>query len=227
MTTLEKLEELIYRGFKETTKSFQEAAQRFQETDRRFQETERLLKENAQRQREELRAELSARRIESDKQLNELKKQLAGITSSLGLFAESTVQPSVIRLFGERGIKLTGIYPRLLERRNGDSMEVDIVGAGPDAVVVIEVKLRLELEDVKEFLQRLPRFFEFFSRFRGSKLYGAVAGMSVDDSMARYAYKRGLFVLAQSGDHMQILNDEKFVPRVFGEKRKIAARRKS
>jgi hypothetical protein len=38
MTTLEKLEELIYHDFKETTKSFQEAARRFQETHRRFQE---------------------------------------------------------------------------------------------------------------------------------------------------------------------------------------------
>ncbi len=217
MTTLEKLEELVYHGFKES--------------DRRFQETERLIKETAQQQREEqreeLREELRERQRESDRELKELKKQLAGITSSLGLFAESVVQPSVTRLFGERGIMLTGIYPRLLERRNGDTMEVDIVGAGSDAIVVIEVKLRLELEDVKEFLQRLSRFFEFFSRFRGSKLYGAVAGMSIDEGVARYAYKNGLFVLAQSGDNMQILNDEKFVPRVFDKKRKNVARKKS
>jgi len=204
MTTLEKLEELVYHGF-------QEAAQRNQETARSLQETERLLKENA---------------IKAEAESAKLKKQLDGLTKSLGLFAESTVYPSTARLFNERGIELTGISSRVSERRNGREMEIDVLGAGPQAVVAIEVKLRLELEYIKKFLTRLPHFFEFFPRYRGLQLYGAVAGMSVAEEVARHAYKNGLFVLVQSGDNMKILNDEKFKPHAFNEPVNGAARRK-
>jgi hypothetical protein len=83
------------------------------------------------------------------------------------------------------------------------------------------------LSDVKNFLKTLPDFFKFFPHFRRRKLYGAVAGMSVDENVARYAYKHGLFVLAPAGENMQILNDKKFVPRAFnGAEEKKAAKGK-
>jgi hypothetical protein len=41
---------------------------------------------------------------------------------------------------------------------------------------------------------------------------GAVAAMVVPEDVARYAYRQGLFVLAQSGDGVVILNDSKLQP---------------
>jgi hypothetical protein len=41
---------------------------------------------------------------------------------------------------------------------------------------------------------------------------GAVAGMVVPDDVAKYAYRRGFFVLAQNGDSILIRNDAKFNP---------------
>jgi len=145
MTTLEKIEELIYR-------SAQEAAQRSREIDRRFQENERLLKERAR---------------EFELERKEMREQLYGLTKTLGLFAESMVYPSTI-----------------------------------------------------------PIFFEYFPRFSGLKLYGAVAGLSVEDSVARYAYKNGLFVLVPAGQLVQIWNDANFIPRTFGVTEKTRPRRK-
>jgi hypothetical protein len=37
--------------------------------------------------------------------------------------------------------------------------------------------------------------------------------MVVPDDVARYGYRQGLFVLAQSGDSVVILNDDTFQPR--------------
>jgi len=192
-TTLEKLEELIYHGFKETAELQKETARRFQETDQLFKD---------------------------------LKKQMSGLTKSLGLFAESTVHPSVTELFRQRGLHLSDIASRLRAQRNGSMMEIDVLGAGPEVVVAIEVKLRLEVSDVKDFLKQLLHFFEFFPRYRGLKLYGAVAGMSIDKDVPRFAYNQGLFVLAPSGENMQILNDARFVPRAFSEAGKKATQRK-
>jgi len=219
MTTLEKLEKLIYHGAKETDRRIRETDRRIQENDRWIQERE-LWFQNAERQHEKDRQE----RLEAEA---ELRQQMAGLTKSLGLFAESMVYPSVTRLFAERGINLTGIYSRSRERRNGSTMEVDVLGAGSEVVVDIEVKLRLEVSDVKDFLKQLPQFFDFFPRFRGLKLYGAVAGMSIDKEVERFAYKQGLFVLAPSGDNMRILNDEIFEPHIFSETEKNRMRRKN
>ena len=202
MTTFEKLEELVYHGLKELRESSQETRERQQENERRQQENERQLKESDRQLKETIQ---------------ETNRRMRGITDSLGLFAEQMVQPAVVTLFHKRGIALTGIYHRLRQRRNGDTMEVDVLGEGSEAVVAIEVKLRLEVEHVKEFLDELPDFFKFFPSFREHTLYGAVAGMSMEQNVVRYAYRQGLFVLAPSGENVRIVNDKKFQPRVFGE----------
>jgi hypothetical protein len=46
-------------------------------------------------------------------------------------------------------------------------------------------------------------------------LLGAVAAITFDSGADRYAYRQGLFVLAQSGESMAILNDAVFEPRVW------------
>ena len=52
-------------------------------------------------------------------------------------------------------------------------------------------------------------------RFADVNALGAVGGMVVPKDVARYAYRQGFFVLAQSGENIVILNDEKFKPRVW------------
>jgi hypothetical protein len=45
------------------------------------------------------------------------------------------------------------------------------------------------------------------------KIYGAVAGMIVEGEANKYAYKKGLFVLRQKGNIVEIVNDFKFKPK--------------
>ena len=48
------------------------------------------------------------------------------------------------------------------------------------------------------------------SRYR---LLGGVAAVAVPEDVARYAYRQGLYVLAQSGDAVEIRNDGRFAAR--------------
>jgi hypothetical protein len=216
MTTLEKLEELVYHGFKETDKRLE--VHRL-ETEKLKQETEK-----ARQETDKARQETDKARQETDKALRKLTRDisrlttdLTGLTDSLGRFAESAVYPAVARLFRERGIELADTYWRIGDRRNGHHMEIDVLGAGPQHVVLMEVKLKLKLEHVQDLLQKLENFFVVFPYYRGRALYGAVAGMSIDKDVDRYAYHRGLFVMAQTGENLRILNDKKFIPRQFPE----------
>jgi hypothetical protein len=212
MTTLEKLEELIYKGFKESDERIEKQRQ---ETERQRQETERQRQET-----EKQRLETEKRWRETDKRIErmheQITKELGGLTESLGRFSEQGVLAAVKRLFGKRGIPLDHFYRNLTGPLNGETMETDIIGAGPEYAVLIEVKLRLRQADVKKFLEKkLPRFFEFFPNLQRPVLYGGVAGMSIDDDADRFAYKQGLFIIGQSGENLRILNDKKFKPRSF------------
>jgi hypothetical protein len=206
MTTLQKLEDLIYRGFKET--------------DERLAQHRRDLDEQLKQHRRELDEESKKYRRESDERIErmhqKIAKDLGGVTESLSRFSEQGVLAVVKRLFSERGIKLNPLYANFEGHLNGDNMETDVIGLGSKCAVLIEVKLRLRQADVEEFLEKkLPRFFDFFPSFRRPVLYGGVAGMSIDKGVDRFAYKKGLFVIGQTGENLRILNDEKFKPRSF------------
>ncbi|NEW84632.1 MAG: hypothetical protein GZ094_20005 [Mariniphaga sp.] len=75
---------------------------------------------------------------------------------------------------------------------------------------------RLSSEDVKEHLERLKKIQLVQPdriNLHGVTLYGAVAGMIVENDADRYAYKQGLFVLRQKGNLVEIINDENFIPK--------------
>ena len=46
-------------------------------------------------------------------------------------------------------------------------------------------------------------------------MHGAVTVMRIEDGADRYAYRQGLFVLAQTGDTVKILNDAQFQPKAW------------
>jgi len=179
-------------------------------TEEQIKEIWDILRETAQSSRETDR-----RMQETDKRIRDLDKQIADLTGSWGKFVESMVEPAVVRLFRGRGIEIEGTHQRVKKRRDGDEMEVDILGVNKEWVVAVEVKTTLKVEDVVEHQERLERFKEFFHEYADRKVIGAVAGMRMEEGADRYAYRRGFFVLAQSGESVIMLNDEKFRPRTW------------
>ncbi|MBJ7901205.1 MAG: hypothetical protein GC158_15085 [Cyanobacteria bacterium RI_101] len=171
----------------------QEADRRSQEADRRFQETERLIKEQNQR----------------------LSEQLGHLGNRLGKFIKYQVRPALIRLFRERDIDVHEIYTELSVQRNAQGLEVDLLVINSEEAIAIEVKSKLDQDDVDEHLARLAKFKELLPRYQSLKILGAVAAMVVPDQIASYADRKGLFVIAQSGEDLMILNDAKFRPKAW------------
>ncbi len=213
MTTLEKLEELVYHGFKETDRKFELAFQKIKEAN---QNTAKNI-DNLGERIDNLTIDVDNLTIDVNnltKDTVNLKKEVRGITGSMGRFAENMVEPSAIRLFAKHGIELQHVSQRVRGRNRWD-LEIDVLGVGATVVMPIEVKFTLEVADVKEFLSNLTRFFKVFPLYEGLKLHAAVAGMNIVENADRFAYQQGLFVIAQSGDGVEILNDERFKPRCF------------
>jgi hypothetical protein len=192
------------------------------ETDRRFQETERLLREQSQETERLLREQSQAaehRFQETERLLKEqsqrVDEQLGQLGNRLGEFVEWQVRPAAVKLFQARGVNVHELYPGASAQRPEGSIEIDLLVVNETEAVVIEVKSKLSQADVDEHLERLAKFKQLMPRYRDVRALGAVAGMVVPEEVARYAYRKGLFVLAQSGDSVVILNDDQFRPRAW------------
>lgn len=170
--------------------------------------------EPAPRPRSKL-ASMEREQIAHAERMAEFDRKLSALGNRLGDFVQAMIRPAVLRLFRERGIALTGVSENVERSQGGDSVEVDLLVVDGDVVVAIEAKSRLKQPDIDEHLVRLASFKRYFPEYSGHKVLGAVAGMTIDKGVDRYAYRQGLFVLGQSGATIEILNDAKFKPRAW------------
>jgi hypothetical protein len=206
---------------KEAERRNVEAERRNVEAERRNVEAERRSAEADRRnaEAEQRNAEADRRSAEADRTMEELKKQVQATTEAVnnlttrwGRFVEEMVEPAVVQLFQERGIDVTQTMSRLKSKRPGAAMEIDILAVNGSELVAVECKSRLSKDDVDDFLDRLQRFKLAFPQFRDFQVYGAVAGIEIDQGIDSYAYRRGLFVMKQSGETVKIINDVQFQP---------------
>ena len=163
-----------------------------------------------------LSSEETDRKIqETDRKMKELTKAIGRLGNRRGECGEEMVRPAVVRLFQQQGIAVHQVFRGAYAERDGDAMEIDLLVVNSVDVVLVEVKSELKADDVKEHISRLERFKKLFPQYVGFRVMGAVAGMVVAEETARFAYRQGLFVLAQSGDTVVIRNDEEFKPGVW------------
>ena len=185
---------------KETERCFQETERRFQETERRFQETERILKEQS---------------LKTDRQITRVSQEIGNLGGKWGRFVENMVAPACETLFLNRDIPVHQVSQRVRKRLDGKTLEIDVLVTNENHVLVVEVKSSLSVDDVKELIKNLTEFRQFFPEYNHKQLYGAVAGIEMEEGADKYAYRQGLFVLAQRGENVAILNDTEFQPKTW------------
>ena len=179
-------------------------SEKFRETDRKFKETDRVLSEKFK----------ETDRILSEK-FRETQKMVGNLTNSWGAFVEGIVMPSVLKIFNKRNIDIEEVYSRSKSRKGSETMEIDIIGDNSLYVVAIEVKSKLSSENVIDFIKKLDRFKYFFPKYAGKQLVGAVAAITIDDSVKNLAINNELFVIMQKGETVEIVNEPGFKPKLW------------
>ena len=210
---------------KETDQQFKEIAQRFKETAQRFKETDQQFKETDQRLDQRIAetdrrlsqgyAEIRQAIQATERHLNRVGQHVDALAGKWGIFVENMVVPAVKIVFAKWGIPIHDVSRDVEGSRNGLSTQIDVMASNDDHVMLVEVKSSLRHDDVEDHLDRLSKFKLIFPRFANVRVHGSVAGIDLPKQVARYAYRKGLFVLAQSGETMTILNDKKFRPAVW------------
>ncbi len=180
-----------------------EVSQSQKETDRKMQETERRIQETTQQMKE------------TDKKIKEMTASIGRLGNKLGDFVEEMVRPAAVRLFREQGIEVHEVHRNVEAQRGDEGIEIDLLVVNDTDIVAIECKSTLGTDDIKEHVARLDKLKRLLPTYHGKRVMGAVTGMVIPDNVARYAYSQGLFVIAQSGDHLLIRNQAGFSPRVW------------
>jgi len=190
----------IKEMFAATDKKFIETDKRFLETDKKFKQAEQMLRDY---------------KVENEKILSRLDKQIGELGNRLGEFVEEMVRPAVVGLFQEKGLDVHQVTREYQVFDEVDAVEIDLLVIDGTDAVAVECKSKVDIDDVDDHIERLKVFKRLSPQHRSFNLMGAVAGMVVPQHVSRYAYKKGLFILAQRGEFVEILNDEKFEPKYW------------
>ena len=201
----------VWKLLAELVEAQKETERCFQETERRFQETERVLKEQSL----ETERILKEQSLKTDRQITRLSQEIGNLGGKWGRFVENMVAPACETLFLNRQIPVHQVSQRVRKRLDGKTLEIDVLVTNENHVLVVEVKSSLSVDDVKELIKNLTEFRQFFPEYNHKQLYGAVAGIEIEEGADKYAYRQGLFVLAQRGENVAILNDTDFQPKTW------------
>ena len=193
---LEKSIQEVWSLFKDTDRKFQDTDRKFLDTDRKLDKLDRVVESTS-------------------RDVANMSRTVEALTGKWGKFVEGLLAPGVVTLFAQRGIEVEQVFQRAKARHNGGQMEVDLLASNGEYVVAIEVKSTLSVGDVKDHLEKLQQFKQFFPQYQNHQLIGAVAGIVIEENADRFAYKAGLFVIGQSGETVKILNDSKFSPHTW------------
>lgn len=152
---------------------------------------------------------------ETEREINKTNAIIGRLGNRLGEFVQEAVRPSVVRLFRERGIDVHEVYQNVSTKRNGEGLEIDLLVINDQDMVVIECKSNLSIDDVNEHLARLEKIKRLMPRYKEHRISGAVAGMVIPDNVGAYAIRKGLYVMGQNGEHLELRNETVFVAKVW------------
>ena len=176
----------------------------------------RLNEERAKRDEERM-AKLNEERARLDAEIKkDYEKRMKRLERDMGKLGNS-YGDQVEAMFVNLGSKFNAqgfSFPKeakgsitFLDENRKVLAEVDHLLENGSVVLPIEVKARLKQEHVDDHIRRLGVISAYNIKHNDNrKVLGAVAGGIVPENVLAYAQKRGLYVLVQNGESVEIAN---------------------
>jgi hypothetical protein len=152
--------------FEQVWKMFHETNKQFQETDRKFQETDEKI-DKSRLEHEKMIREMKEESRATTQKIDKLAKLYGGMSEN----SRDVAEEFFIRALETRdsifGIKYEDVDYHKARKRKKLQGEYDIVLHNGRYVIVIEVKYKLHINDVKYFIeQKLPHFKILFMNIK-------------------------------------------------------------
>jgi len=139
------------------------------------------------------------------KQFAETDKRIADLGNRIGDIIEHMVGGGIVGKFQALGIEIKSLSQDKLFGIKGtkDSGQIDVFLENGDLVVLVEVKTKLTNDDVREHIEQLADY-----RLLGNdkrRILGAVAAAVAPSNVIKFAHRKGMYVIIQSGDAVEIV----------------------
>jgi hypothetical protein len=221
MTAEQALEAAKGLTFEKVWAALMESKAQMREEAKQMKETHEQFKEEMRKSWEEMRKsweESDKRFAKTEKLVAELSKNMGGLQNSIGRLMETMFTADLRSKFNELGYEFTRIYFHTEYAENNTVItEVDAILENGEYILLVEVKTELRVEFVDGHMERIEKVRRYMdARGDARKVIGAVAGGVVPEDVMRYAHKKGLYVIVQSGESAAIADRPKgFEARVW------------
>jgi regulator of replication initiation timing len=189
----------------------------FKDIANRQAKTGEMLKENQRLAAEGRRETAGLRKVaaETSRKVDKVSENLGGIGNTVGKLIEAMFSAELWKKFHERGFKFTRGHRLTFWEGENPLGEVDSFLENGEYTMAVEIKTELFIEDVNEHIERMGKLRHYMDEHQDKrKLIGAVAGGVAAKNVTRYAQKKELFALVQSGGSIAIAETpEGFVPK--------------
>jgi hypothetical protein len=141
---------------------------------------------------------------ETEKTLN---KVIGDLGNKLGNMAEYTLVPNLPDKMQAYGFSFTKISRniKMNDYIQDIHAEIDVLLENGKQAMVVEVKVTLRPEDVKDHSERMEKIRRYADLHGDQReLYGALAGTVVDETIKKHALRQGFYVIEPSGEDVLV-----------------------
>jgi uncharacterized protein YhaN len=175
-----------------------------------------LLEMQRQAEKDRQQAEKDRQQAEKDRQQAEkdrkdFNKRLAELSDSMGTLVEDMVAPNARRIASEifPGDPVMRLAQRLRQVHPADPgrmIEIDLLAAGRQHLMLVEAKRRLNPEKIREFLEWIASVPEFLPEYAGHKLVPVVASVTIEPSVITFLNRAKVYGVAMGDETMELVN---------------------
>ena len=154
---------------------------------------------------------VAERQRETARQMKETEKKISSLGSRFGEMVEHMVMPNLIAKFREHGFMFTKANrnTEIEDKENNIYAEIDITLEDGDKVMVVEVKTKPAISDVKDHVERMEKIRAHADFHNDKRKYlGAVAGVVMNSNVKEFSFKNGFYVVEPSGETFNISKPE-------------------
>lgn len=157
------------------------------------------------------RAESARFRAEMERDRREMNKKWGELANKMGTLAEDIVAPNIPRVVRENfgASDLQHFSVRNLRRKatdHGQRYEFDVIAVSDQVVIWTDVKSNPRPEYMRDFINALPAFFEFFPEYRGRRLVPIFASLYLPPDIVASLTRHKVYGLAMGDDVMELVN---------------------
>ena len=162
----------------------------------------------------ELVASLAESQRDTDRQIKELGRQIGGLGDKFGSFTEGLALPSMTRILSQR-FGMDFIAPRVRIRRNGHSLELDVLAYShsSDDLFVVEVKSHLREDALEQMRKTLRELRDYLPDHQDKKVYGILAAVDAPESLREKVLADGIYLARIHDGQFDLQVPEGFQPR--------------